>query len=95
MGLSNENLNPNTATIDDYAFNLVRMKAAQLGSALIRGERNDDYREREASNTAHGVHVRKLVQIRPHVDTECADHNSRVASVGAVEAMEHLWKGRR
>jgi len=94
MGLSNETP-PNTSTIDDYAFTVARIKAQQLGSQLIRGERNDDYRERQAPNPAHGVHIRKLVQIRPHVDTECADHNSRVSSVGAVEAMEHLWKGRR
>jgi hypothetical protein len=95
--LSNENKNPNTATIEHYQFNLARMKAAQLGSQLIKGEHNAEHREREAQNPAHGVRIRRIDLEKSHrlsrvtVTDDCQNHNSRVASLGAVGQYEKNW----
>jgi hypothetical protein len=91
MGLSNETP-PNTSTIDAYQEALLQIKVKNLANALIQYEHNPD--PREAPNPSHGVHIRKLVQIRPHVDRECQDHNSMVSGVGHPELFEHWWKGR-
>jgi len=97
--LSNENPNPNTATIEQYQFNLARMKAAQLGSQLIKGEHNAEHTEREAQNPAHPgvVRIRRIDLEKSHrlsrvpVSASCSEHNSRVASLGAVEQYEKNW----
>jgi hypothetical protein len=85
--LSNENKNPNTAAIEHYQFNLARMKAAQLGSQLIKGEHNAEHREREAQNPAHGVRIRRIDLEKSHrlsrvnVNQGCKDHNSAVSEL--------------
>ena len=96
--LSNENPNPNTATIEQYRFNIARMRAAQLGSQLIKGEHNAEHREREAENPAHSVTPIRRIDLEKsyrlaHVSVteECRNHNSRVASLGAVEQYERNW----
>jgi hypothetical protein len=91
MGLSNEKP-ANTAVIDEHLFALETMRVKRLTSQLLKYEHSPD--PREAANPSHGVRIRKIVPIRPHVDTACADHNSRVSSLGDVEQWEHTWKGR-
>ena len=91
--LSNETP-PNTTEIERHLFDLARIKIGQLGSQLIRGERNPTPSAYELPNPNRGVYIRKLVQIRPHVDKACQDHNALVASLGHVEQWEHLWKGK-
>jgi len=72
----------------DYANKI----AHTLGTRLVGGECNPD--PREAPNPAHGVHIRRIVPacgLRPNVSQEIKEHNSRVSSVGAADAMKHLW----
>jgi hypothetical protein len=93
MGLSNERPQ-NTATLNGYRDTLARIAATNLANRLIRYEHNPD--PREAPNPAHSVtRIRTLRPIvRVQVDDSCKDHNSAVASLGAVEQYEHLWEGR-
>jgi hypothetical protein len=99
--LSNENPNPNTATIDAYTATLADIKTRNLANRLIQYEHNDSPRDGyDAPNPAHGIRIRRidleksLSASRIPVTQECSDHNSRVAGVGHPEQYEHLWKGR-
>lgn len=96
MGLSNENPNPSTATVDDYIAAIDIRHAQNLANRLIKYEHNPD--PREAPDPSKGIRIRRpriLVPVgRIEVSAECADHNSRVSGVGSPDAFERLWKGR-
>ena len=80
MGLSNES-QPSTQTAEEYIGELAQMSAKRLASQMIQYTHNPD--PREAVSPAHGVHIRKLVPIRPRVADDVKDHNSAVSNLGA------------
>ena len=90
--LSNETPQ-NTSTIDAYRETLMQMRVRDLAQELVKGERCED--PRELPNPAHSVtRIRKIVpacDLRPNVDQQCKDYNSRVAGVGSPEKFKHLW----
>jgi len=80
--LSNENQNPHTQTIEDYQATLNQMHARNLADRLVTYEHNPS--PHEAPDPAKGVHVRRIVPIRPSVinKTQCQHHNTAVQSLG-------------
>jgi hypothetical protein len=79
MGLANETI-PNTATIADYIATVDEIRARNLASRLVSYEHNPY--PGEAQNPAHGVHIRKIVPYRVHVDKSAQDHNLAVQTLG-------------
>ena len=93
MALSNESLTPHTQTTEDYLGTVALMRAKALGSQLVNFAHNDDpHPERNATDPAQGIHIRRLVPFRHlPVTQECADHNSRVSGVGSPDVFSKLW----
>jgi hypothetical protein len=90
----------NTATLDSYRATLTEISAQHLGSALVNHGHNPDPKsERNAPNPNVGIRVRRIdmeksvARGRVPVTQECADHNSRVSSVGHPERFKGLWGG--
>ena len=98
MGLSNENPNPNTATIDAYEATLTEMQARNLADRLVIGAHNDNPKDpREAVNPNVGIRIRRidleksLRLSRTTVTQKCKDHNAMVSGIGHPELYKTLW----
>lgn len=93
MGLSNETP-PNSSMIEQYQFDLARIKARQLGSALIKGEHNPTPSPYDLPNPAHGVRIRRIdpEKSRVTVDEQCKMHNEAAANLGQSVEWGNLWK---
>jgi hypothetical protein len=99
MGLSNENPNPHTATIEHYQATVNEMHARTLAAKLVAYEHNEAPKDAtgNAPNPNAGIRVRRidveksLTLSRIRVMPDCADHNSRVSGVGDPEQFKHLW----
>jgi hypothetical protein len=97
MGLSNENPNPSTATVDSFRATVNQMHAKNLAGRLVVYAHNDDWREAPNPNT--GIRIRRPSLIaapgRIEVTQECKDWNTSTASVGAGEEWLKAWQNPR